>query len=290
MIVSPARLLFIPLAIAAIALSGCSANPGASASRTPAPTRSAAPDLILLDLGDSNVYGAAGDCSNCTTFPKKVVAQLRKSTGKTVGLLDGSQHNGVGATSLWAEILLDNWRGDTAGAISDSPRDAIARADIITITVAANDVPWGNDVDPCNAVYDAACVDTIATPYVKAISGILDEIAKLRGGKPTAVRVTTYYNELLSGPDYVPAWPTAAVDQASTGAKNLLEAMNTGACAAAVAHQALCVDIYHAINGADGTTPLPQSWFSIGGSDLLQAGQDFYAEQLESAGWAPVVS
>ncbi len=64
--------------------------------------------------------------------------------------------------------------------------------------------------------------------------------------------------------------------------------MNAGACAAATAHGALCVDIYHAINGADGSIPIPDSWFSHSGSDLLQDGQNFYAKQLSAAGWAPL--
>jgi hypothetical protein len=282
--------LLISAAVAVIALSGCATSPSPSTGLTPTPhpTKSVKPDFVYLDLGDSNVYGDPGDCNACTTFPKQVVKALRRSSGKNIELLDGSQHNGVGANSLWSEILNDDWRGDTAGNIYGGPREAIAEADIISITVGANDVPWGNDLDPCNKVYDSACIDKIATPFGKSISGVLDEITTIRQGKPTAVRVTTYYNEVLAGPQYVPAWPSAAVAQASTGAKALIEAMNAGSCAAADAHGALCVDIYHAINGPDGLTPLPQSWFSVVGSDLLQAGQDFYAKQLLTTGWAPL--
>jgi lysophospholipase L1-like esterase len=75
----------------------------------------------------------------------------------------------------------------------------IARADLITITVGNNDLPWLATADPCRQRYDTACRKRFLSAYTANLEGILTQIDRLRAGKPTAVRVTTIYNDVIQG-------------------------------------------------------------------------------------------
>jgi lysophospholipase L1-like esterase len=75
----------------------------------------------------------------------------------------------------------------------------IARADLITITVGNSDLPWLATADPCRQRYDTACRKRFLSAYTSNLDGILTQIDRLRAGKPTAVRVTTIYNDVIQG-------------------------------------------------------------------------------------------
>jgi len=149
-------------------------------------------------------------------------------------------------------------------------------------------MPWAADTDPCGAVYDTACIERVEQPFITDLGAILSEIQAIRAGKPTAVRVTTQYNDLLAGPDYDPNWPKVAIAQASRTARTFLDRWNKDLCATAEQHGASCVDIYHAINGPKGDKPLPSGWFTERYGDLNQGGQDYFADAIAKAGYAPL--
>ncbi len=279
------------------AASPTAGSPSAAASAADVPTPTPAPslaatDLVYLAMGDSNVYGAWGDCGYpCETYPHILAKRITADTGKSVTLLDESQHNGLDAPTLLDEIKLDEWfqvDGFPMRTDGPSPRTAIAAADLITLTVSANHMPWAEDVDPCGAVYDKACIERVEVPFIRDLGAILDEIESIRAGKPTAVRVTTQYNDLLAGPEYEPNWPKAAIAQAATSARTFLDRWNKDLCSTAEQHGATCVDIYHAINGPKGDKPLPSGWFSEQYGDLNQGGQDYFADAIAKAGYSPL--
>lgn len=245
-----------------------------------------------LALGDSNVYGAADDCGSCTTYPHLLQRRISASTKSDVTLVDASQHNQLTAQALLDEIRNDDW-GDNPDPMHQTelnPREAIAAADLITITVAANDIPWYADDDPCKASYGKACVQLIEKTYAESMEQVLAQIQRIRAGKPTAVRVTTFYNDLVKGPGFDPAWfyEPEQIAQGSTTAHTFLDTWNRDLCAAARRHRAACVDTYHAANGSRGVRPLPAGFFSAQYGDLNQKGHDLFARAIIRQGFAPL--
>jgi hypothetical protein len=267
------------------------------------PTTEASPpegDLVYLALGDSNVYGDARDCDSCTTYPHLLAESITNDTGLSVGLIDGSQHNSLTSGNLLGEIRNDSW-GSEAGIppvrTDLTPRQAIAAADLITITVGANMMPWYRDSDPCDKTYDAECIAKVEQPTMSHIEDILKEINTIRGGKPTAVRVTTFHNDLIEGPDYDPAmfsspgseaFSPETIAQALTTARSFLDTWAADMCKIAQDNGAACVDIYRALAGPNGDQPLPGGWYQSNYGDMNQAGQDFYAAQIAKIGFAPL--
>ena len=291
--------LCLPAILVAAALATLIAVPAASAADpSPSPSHAADPSVAppagwtYLALGDSNVYGPPDACGYCRTYPHLLTDRIEAELGIPVTLIDGSQYNKLTSAKLLAEIRRDSW-GEPREAPHDaalSPRQAIAAADLITITVAANEVAWYLDPDPCGGVFDAACIEKTVTPYGQNMDAVLAEIAQIRAGKPTAVRVTTFYNDLLTGPGYDPTWffPAPVVAQALPEGKAYVEALNNAIGDAATANGAVVVDIYHAANGPDGTQAIPPGFFVPTYGDLNQSAQDLYAAEILKVGFEPL--
>jgi lysophospholipase L1-like esterase len=263
------------------------ASPSTSGSSTSATTAPRA-DLTILAMGDSTVWDH--DCTDCShSYPHQLRAALVKSTGKRVDLIDATQHNALTAPQLLGEITNDSWGGETQDPKAPDPRVAIAAADIITITLGANDVPWQQDDDPiCHGAWATrSCIDQKVTPSLLALGQVIDTIHTIRGAKPTAIRVTNFYNELIPSKDYAPDRPPESIVKGLTGAKVFSDALNDGICRTATAHRAVCIDIYHGINGADGTKPLPSNWFRWAGHDRGYD-QTFTMVAILKAGFAPL--
>jgi len=288
-----------PTAVPSTALASPTPRPSSPPTPEPAPTPTPEPsipaaDLVYLAMGDSNVYGSPAECgTRCVTYPHLLADRITADTGKSVTLLDGSQHNRLTAPALLGEIKNDDWGNLPAYPVRTggiSPRAAIAAADIITITLAANQIPWYQDPDSCGKVYDAACIAAIEQPYIADIDAILREIQAIRADKPTAVRITTFYNDLLKGPGYDPAWyydaPTLA--QATRTARTFLDRWNADVCSTAEKHDAVCVDLYHSVNGPKVDKPLPAGWYSKDFGDLNQGGHTQFAEEIAKVGFQPL--
>ncbi len=239
-------------------------------------------DIVYLALGDSNVYGSPYDCGHCITYPHLLSELLRTQTAKSVALIDGSEHNRETTRGLLSAINDNVWSEPSEFPIRSDlePRDAIAAANVITITLGANQIPWYQDTDPCQQLYDDACLQKIEQPAMADFDAILSQIDEIRAGKPTAVRVTTFHNDLIAGPGYTPLFSHAATAQALTSARTFLDAWSKDLCAVAANHGALCVDIYRLLAGPQGDQPLPTGFYSSDYGDLNQAGQQFYADAI----------
>jgi lysophospholipase L1-like esterase len=118
------------------------------------------------------------------------------------------------------------------------------------------------------------------------LDAILGEIDMRRAGKPTIVRVTNLYNALIPEPGQ----PEPYGDFPGYGAtvwREMTETQNEAICRAAEQHAAICVDIYHAFNGPDGTS----SSFPLLGPDMThpnQLGMDTIAQAIAETGFAPL--
>lgn len=110
---------------------------------------------------------------------------------------------------------------------------------------------------------------------------MLAEITKLRAGKPTAIRVTTYYNSEINDAE-APAGP----EFQAFYVKELIR-FNAAICRAAKAGGAICVDLLPAFNRPDGTRPADQFFLHAGNVHFNQDGQALIARTIAGAGFAP---
>jgi lysophospholipase L1-like esterase len=278
----------------ALSLAGCSSGTSGAISTTSptsvsaSVTPSIAADVTILALGDSTVWDH--DCVDCShSYPHLLRDSLAQKTGKRVGLIDATQHNFLTAQTLLREITADSWGDVTQDPQAPSPRKAISGADIVTITLGANDVPWQRDDDPvCNGDWEKkACTDALVTPSIDALGKVIDAVHELRQGKTTAIRVTNFYNELIQGGGYIPDRPPEWVAKGLTGGKAFSDVLNSDICATAKSHDAVCIDIYHAINGPKGTKALPPNWFVWSGH-ARGYDQTFTADAMMRSGFAPL--
>jgi hypothetical protein len=84
---------------------------------------------------------------------------------------------------------------------------------------------------------------------------ILDEIERLRDGRPTVVRLVSAANFFVSDPSATKGLPPDAM---TFGAK-LFKALNDATCEAAHAHDAECVDVQRVLNGPTLDQPVDEN-------------------------------
>jgi lysophospholipase L1-like esterase len=217
-------------------------------------TPSAPPHLSLVGLGDS-IPGALNCPPGCRSYVEVYGDLASAALGVPVSVLNLATNDRLESAGLLSRVLEDH-----------TYRTALAGADLITLTIGNNDQSgfWG-----CTS--DDACAAARAETRHN-IDAILHEIASLRAGKPTAVRVTDYYDMALG-------------DQLRIRQK--FAAFNAMICEVAEADGAVCVDLVRPFNGPEG--------LSDAGDLLLgdhihasKAGQDLIAKTIAAAGYAPL--
>jgi lysophospholipase L1-like esterase len=196
-------------------------------------------DLRLVTIGDSIPLGGES-CDGCRTFTDLWAEAIESSTGLEVD-----------ARNLSIPLLTG---AELVARIDTDPgmRATVAASDIVIVTIGHNDTPWNAVDDDCDgesvvfdwASYAGACVTALATRHEQAVDHILGTVELLRGGEPTAVRVTTDYNDILG-------WPQAPPESTEPSVA-VLDAFFAATCRATEAHGATCIDVYHAFNGAEG--------------------------------------
>ncbi len=231
----------------------------------------------MVVLGDSLPYGGE-DCGGCDAFGAVYGALLAEETGRAVEVANLSTHDGVNTPQL-----LERVQGNP------QLRASIAGADVVVVSTGHNDTPWivegddacdgapGEDVDWSR--YDEACAAEVAAAFGDVLDGLLVEVAELRDGAPTAVRVITFYNDWIGYEDATP--------EATVPSTQVLDAFSSTICEVAAARDAVCADTYHAFNGPDGSqaagTLLADDYTHPSG-----AGHVRIAEVLLATGTAPL--
>jgi lysophospholipase L1-like esterase len=221
---------------ATIALLALAASTGSATTR---------PALRLVALGDSVAYGRYY-CGGCSTFARRFAVALAQSTGRSVRL-----QNLAKATRLDSDALRVQLQSDP------KVRAAIARADAVTITVGHDDKPWVSTTDSCDgtatyptidwSVYDEECLGANVDHYESNLGSILTLVRELRHGKPTLIRLTIDYNDLIGRSGL--AKRGVAVSQ------ELGEYYAFATCEAALRFRADCIDVLHTFNALSGTRP-----------------------------------
>jgi lysophospholipase L1-like esterase len=233
--------------------------------------------LLLVGLGDS--VPGAGDHENpptytceCTSFVALLADLAAEALGRPVVTANLSTNDGVGAGALLERVRADQRH-----------RAAIAAADIITVTIGTND--WQG---PCGWPNDDDCWATALANVPTNVGAILDEILALRAGRPTAIRLTTYYDAYIGYPrnltgagDPDGPMPQAFLDFYRVEQARFYEAL----CDEAAGRGLTCVDLWTPFNGPDHDQP---------GTDLLladhihpnQAGHQLIADTVAALGFA----
>lgn len=242
--------------------------PAGSGAATPPATSPAQSPWHIVALGDSVATG--GPCG-CTPFPQLYGGDLARDRGvrtQTVNL-------GVnGQTS-----------GDLLATMSD-PGSAASRAvrgaDVVLVTIGANDFLDQHDkvtTGQCLGGRDTACVADDLGAMVRNVTAIVGRIHQLRGGRPTAVLVTGYWNVFEDGQVARRAFPDLGV----RATQRLTRLANAGIRKAADAAGGTYVDLYAPFNGPEArgdTTYLLAS----DGDHPNAAGQALIARRLVAAG------
>jgi lysophospholipase L1-like esterase len=203
-----------------------SISPSASAS---------ASDWRLVVIGDSVATAGAG--SETTSYGHLFAKAIRASTGKTVSV----------------SVLGADTTDQVLGGLADGGRfaDAVADADIVVVTVGANEIdPFGSFPKGTCAVGTTAahCLAAVNPKLESRFDAILTRIAALAAGRPVAVRVTSPdYNPLIGWSD-APT-PTFGLDFY----RQVADAYTEVVCRLAPKHGAKCADFLHTFNGPDGS-------------------------------------
>jgi lysophospholipase L1-like esterase len=203
---------------------------------------------------------------------------LGRALRRPVAVANLSDHTGIYSRDLLQHLLH-----------STPMRQAVRAADVIVVTIGHNDPPWNREDDSCDgkqvapevdwSSYGSECVQAIAQVYRTNLDGILREIRALRKGKPTLVRVTTDYNDLIGDPSL----PTIA----GQAGKPFYDADTPITCKLARKYGGMCVDTYHAFNGPNGT----RSATKLLGPDHTHPnarGHQLIARLLVRAGYRPL--
>jgi lysophospholipase L1-like esterase len=239
------------------------------------------PHWRLVAVGDSIPVGGQ-DCGGCEAFPQLFGEWIENTTGRTVDISNLTQHDNLTAARMAVELPQ-----------SETILDALRQADIITVTIGHNDTPWNAIDDTCDqdhgffdgnesATWDVLvgpCLDTEVARYRKNLDAILTEITALRAGRPTAIRLTTQYADIPGDPCCPP--------EATKASTTIKDAFNSVACEVAAQHDVVCIDVYHAFNGPDGSQaagPL----LAPDHTHPSAAGQQRIADLLAAAGLAPL--
>jgi lysophospholipase L1-like esterase len=263
----------------AIAIVGGLAVSGASRVPTGPTLDPSSGPLILVGLGDS--IPSAGDherpptyTCDCDSFVTLLGGLAEQALGRPVVVENLATNDSLESAGLLERIRTD-----------ERHRSAIASADIITVTIGTND--WQG---PCGWPDDEACWVDGLTRVPRNVGSILDEILSLRESRPTAIRLTTYFDPYVDFPmnltslgDPDGPMPEEFLDFYRSEQAKFYAAL----CAEAEARDVPCIDLWTPFNGSsheEAATAL-----------LLpdhvhpnQAGHQLIAETIADAGFAPL--
>jgi len=250
----------------------------------------------LVAIGDGLAH--ASSCDGCTDFVQLYGEAITEATGMPVevdnrAFVQFSNVPAVQATQLLNNLLTDQ-----------SMRDAIAGADIVLVNVGFNDTPWNRYDNPCGASnytgtvirwheITPACTARVVGEYKQTLDEIFTQIDELRGcwtpkgetttcsergGKDTALRLATVYNDWIGYDDT----PVAALAPSELADQMFVDAQ----CWVVVMHGERCADLYHVLNGPKGTQDAGP--YLVDHTHLNQRGHQLAADMLIGLGLSPL--
>jgi lysophospholipase L1-like esterase len=238
----------------------------------------------LVAVGDSIPFNSEDDCFGCTGFVVRYANAITQATGHPVTIHNLSQHNGLQIDGLLKELKADTFR-----------REALAKADIIIVSIAHNDTAWGSNDDPCDgpsgdvidwSKFSPTCGAAAAEIFRPKFESVFAQVVALRTGKPTIFRTVNVYNDWIGDPG--DNNPNDLSPTAKNAMHEVLDTWGAMVCKAAQSNGFTCADIYHAFNGPDGFKPAGD----LLGNDYVHPsnkGNEVIAGVLTDLGYAPLV-
>lgn len=231
-------LLLAGLTAALTAWSAAPARPGSAATTpaTPATPSAASPArLTVVGLGDSVTAGSACDCAD---YVARYAAQVPASAGGPARAVN------LGVGGLTSAQLLADLKGQGPMPLQ------VAAADVVLVTIGANDLVPLQDTYAASGC-PAACSSPAVQAVARNLTGIVAQVKALRGGHPTRILVTDYWNVFEDGdvatadhgPSYL-AW-----------SDGLSRRLNAALCPAVEGAGATCVDLYAPFKGDGARNP-----------------------------------
>ena len=204
--------------------------PGASANPTAAPSVTGTRHWNVVALGDSVTSGAQCEC---TPFPQVYAQDVSRARG-----IPTTAQN-FGANGLTSGQLLAQLRDP-----SSSEARAVPNADIVLVTIGANDFSDHHDQVTAGSC-TGDCLHDELSSMRSNVAAVLQRIHALRHGRPTAVLVTGYWNVFEDGEVARSSFPEPGV----MATRELTLRANQEIRGAARACGATYVDLYRPFNG-----------------------------------------
>lgn len=241
------------LALVLGACSGASRGTGSAGSETggseaPEPSGSGGSGLSYIALGDSWVEGA--HCGGCRTFAGLYADGLEELTGEPVEFIDLTGDRTTDSTALLESLRTD-----------EEIRAAVADADVVLIATGPNEGSITTEplkTGTCGGADNLDCVRALGERWSTNFDSSIDEIERLRDGKPTAIRLVNAANFLTSAPSMATEMGLDE-DFAMTAFALNFELLTKATCEAAEAHDAQCVDVRPILNGPDLDQPTDEN-------------------------------
>ena len=262
--------LLIVIGFLAAGLLSCAhgSTSGGSTALNRAPNQPA--ETRVVGLGDS-VPAAAG-CA-CTSFVELLGRNLGQHTGRP-NHTDNYARNGLDTTGLLTQLQ------------DPGVAEGVAHADLVTVTIGANDFAGAEDdyfAGTCGGGAGLDCFRTTLPRLHANLTAVLDRIRALAAGHPVGVRVTNYWNVFEDGEVGQEQHGDAFVHDSN----QLTREANAVICDAAEHAGDVCIDLDTAFTRAspDGD---PTSLLAPDGDHPNQAGHDLIAATVAAAGYAPL--
>ncbi len=228
----------------------------------------ALPDpLRVVGIGDS--VTAASHC-DCAGFVADYGLLLQRRFGVHV---EATEYGVGGATTA---SMLPELRGQGI------PARALAEADVISVTIGANDLEAARssyDAGSCGGVADLACFTPAVATMRAGLARDLQAIDRLTRGRSVEVLVNNYWNVFEDGQVALREDGRRYLADSDT----MTRLANRAICAAAVEAGATCVDTYTPYKGEDGGKD-PTELLASDGDHPNPAGHLVIARAMFAAG------
>jgi lysophospholipase L1-like esterase len=202
---------------------------------------------------------------------------VQAGTGRAVAASNLAA-GGKTSTDLLAEVRSDA-----------STRTAIGAADIVLLGIGGGDLNEGDAALAAGGCKGKACYEGTVATFSKNIGAIVEEISRIRGGKPTVLRAITLPNVLPGAEDVI---PPSLVPVAPEVGPYTARGLRDATCTALKANGGLCIDAVTAFNGPGADTDAYKLGL-LNHTDCCypnEKGQGLMAQLLYATGLAPLVN
>ncbi|MGY2875048.1 lysophospholipase L1-like esterase [Marmoricola sp. URHA0025 HA25] len=193
--------------------------------------------LRVIGLGDSVM---AGTNCGCSGLVDEYAAALGHRVHRPVHV-DNLGDNGAVTDDLLTDLTSN-----------PQTRSAAARADMVVVTIGANDLAPQLRARRSSGC-PRTCFQVAAAAVGRNLSRVLRALQSARGGRTDHVLVTNYWNVFLDGQVALDAEGRAEHDWSV----RVTDAANAAICRAARTSGARCVDLVRPFKGSGGRDPTP---------------------------------